>query len=43
MNLLDGAEILSDASCGALNDALGLDETARNARFPQFRRRNDDQ
>ena len=33
--LLEGADILLDASCGALNTALGLDRAALNARFPQ--------
>jgi crotonobetainyl-CoA:carnitine CoA-transferase CaiB-like acyl-CoA transferase len=34
LRLLDGADILLDASCGALNEALGLDHAALNARFP---------
>src|SRR4051812_32138845 len=33
--LLAGADILLDASCGALNEVLGLDHAALNARFPQ--------
>ncbi len=34
MRLLEGADILLDASCGALNEVLGLDHAALNARFP---------
>ncbi|MGC2203523.1 MAG: CoA transferase, partial [Stellaceae bacterium] len=34
LRLLGGADILLDASCGALNEALGLDRIALNARFP---------
>ncbi len=34
LGLLEGADILLDSSCGALNTALGLDRTALNARFP---------
>jgi crotonobetainyl-CoA:carnitine CoA-transferase CaiB-like acyl-CoA transferase len=34
LRLLEGADILLDASCGGLNTALGLDRTALNARFP---------
>ena len=34
LRLLAGADILLDASCGALNEALGLDHAALNARFP---------
>ncbi len=34
LGLLGGADILLDASCGALNEALGLDRPALNARFP---------
>ena len=36
LRLLGGADILLDASCGALNEALGLDRAALNARFPQL-------
>ena len=36
LRLLGGADILLDASCGALNEALGLDHAALNARFPQL-------
>src|SRR3954469_16400438 len=36
LRLLDGADILLDASCGALNTALGLDRAALNTRFPQL-------
>ncbi len=36
LRLLDGADILLDSSCGALNTALGLDRTALNARFPHL-------
>src|SRR3984957_14348440 len=34
LRLLEGADILLDSSCGALNTALNLDRTALNARFP---------
>src|SRR6266851_5162717 len=34
LRLLGGADILLDASCGALNETLGLDHAALNARFP---------
>jgi crotonobetainyl-CoA:carnitine CoA-transferase CaiB-like acyl-CoA transferase len=34
LRLLGGADILLDASCGALNEALGLDRAALNGRFP---------
>lgn len=34
--LLEGADILLDSSCGALNTALGLDRAALNARFPKL-------
>ncbi len=34
IRLLEGADILLDASCGALNEALGLDRATLNARFP---------
>ncbi len=36
LRLLDGADILLDSSCGALNQVLGLDRAALNARFPQL-------
>src|SRR5580693_171321 len=36
LRLLGGADILLDASCGALNEALGLDRAAVCARFPQL-------
>ncbi len=36
IRLLDGADVLLDSSCGALNTALGLDRTAVNARFPKL-------
>jgi crotonobetainyl-CoA:carnitine CoA-transferase CaiB-like acyl-CoA transferase len=36
LRLLDGADILLDSSCGALNTALGLDRAALNARFPKL-------
>jgi len=32
--LIEGADILLDASCGALNEALGLDRGQLNTRFP---------
>jgi hypothetical protein len=34
LRLLGGADILLDASCGALNEALRLDGDALNARYP---------
>jgi crotonobetainyl-CoA:carnitine CoA-transferase CaiB-like acyl-CoA transferase len=34
LRLLAGADVLLDASCGALNVALGLDRATLNARFP---------
>ena len=34
LRLIGGADILLDASCGALNEVLGLDRAALNARFP---------
>src|ERR1700758_5632865 len=36
LRLLDGADVLLDSSCGALNEVLGLDRTALGARFPQL-------
>src|SRR5258706_4423913 len=36
LRLLGGADILLDASCGALNEVLRLDHAALNARFPQL-------
>jgi crotonobetainyl-CoA:carnitine CoA-transferase CaiB-like acyl-CoA transferase len=36
LRLLDGADVLLDSSCGALNTALGLDRDALNARFPKL-------
>ncbi len=36
LRLLDGADILLDSSCGALNTALGLDRAALNKRFPKL-------
>jgi crotonobetainyl-CoA:carnitine CoA-transferase CaiB-like acyl-CoA transferase len=36
LRLLGGADILLDASCGALNEALGLDRAALNAQFPNL-------
>ncbi len=36
LRLLEGADVLLDASCGALNQALGLDRAALNARFPSL-------
>src|SRR5438128_4943923 len=36
MCLLGGADILLDASCGALNTALALDRTSLGARFPHL-------
>ena len=35
LRLLEGADILLDSSCGALNTALGLDRAALNGRFPE--------
>ena len=34
LRLLEGADVLLDSSCGALNQVIGLDRTALNARFP---------
>src|SRR5690348_3442535 len=34
--LLDGADILLDSSCGALNSALSLSRNALNERFPKL-------
>jgi crotonobetainyl-CoA:carnitine CoA-transferase CaiB-like acyl-CoA transferase len=34
LHLLDGADVLLDASCGALNAALGLERAALSGRFP---------
>ena len=34
LRLLEGADVLLDASCGALNAALELDRAALSARFP---------
>lgn len=36
LRLLEGADVLLDASCGALNEALRLDRGAMNARFPSL-------
>ena len=36
LGLLGGTDILLDASCGALNEVLGLDHAALNVRFPQL-------
>jgi len=36
LRLLGGADVLLDASCGALNEALGLDRRALGARFPEL-------
>jgi crotonobetainyl-CoA:carnitine CoA-transferase CaiB-like acyl-CoA transferase len=36
LRLLRGADVLLDASCGALNAALGLDRAALGTRFPQL-------
>src|SRR6266581_6913378 len=36
LRLLGGADVLLDASCGALNAALGLDRAALGGRFPQL-------
>ncbi len=36
LTLLDGADILLDSSCGALNTALGMDRATLNARFPKL-------
>ncbi|MEO9191841.1 MAG: CoA transferase [Acetobacteraceae bacterium] len=34
LRLLDGADVLLDCSCGALNETLGLDRAALAVRFP---------
>ena len=34
--LLDGADVLLDSSCGALNQAVGMDHATLNRRFPQL-------
>lgn len=34
LELMQGADVLLDSSCGALNQVLGLDRAALNARFP---------
>ncbi len=34
LRLLEGADVLLDSSCGALNQGLGLDRAALHARFP---------
>src|SRR5437667_413058 len=36
LRLLGGTDVLLDASCGALNEALRLDRAALGARFPQL-------
>ncbi len=36
LRLIGGADILLDASCGALNEALGLDRGQLNTRFPSL-------
>src|SRR6201981_3074843 len=36
LRLLEGADVLLDASCGALNEALGLGRAAINTRFPSL-------
>jgi crotonobetainyl-CoA:carnitine CoA-transferase CaiB-like acyl-CoA transferase len=36
LRLLAGADVLLDASCGALNVALGVDRATLNARFPSL-------
>ncbi|HXT80544.1 MAG TPA: CoA transferase [Acetobacteraceae bacterium] len=36
LRLLEGADVLLDSSCGALNQALGLDRASLNARFPRL-------
>jgi len=36
LRLLEGADILLDSSCGALNTVLGLDRAALNAKFPKL-------
>src|SRR6516225_1995526 len=36
LRLLGGADVLLDASCGALSQALGLDRAVLAARFPQL-------
>src|SRR6476619_5850702 len=34
LRLLEGADVLLDASCGALHEALALDRTSMRTRFP---------
>jgi crotonobetainyl-CoA:carnitine CoA-transferase CaiB-like acyl-CoA transferase len=36
LQLLEGADILLDSSCGALNHVLGLDRAALNTQFPKL-------
>ena len=36
LDLVAGAEILLDSSCGTLNEAVGLDRAAMNVRFPHL-------
>jgi hypothetical protein len=36
LRLLEGADVLLDASCGAFNEALGLDRATLGARFPSL-------
>ncbi len=36
LSLLDGADVLLDSSCGALNTALGLDRAALEKKFPKL-------
>src|SRR5215475_8289345 len=36
LRLLEGADVLLDATCGALNQALSSDPPALNARFPKL-------
>ncbi|HEY8290405.1 MAG TPA: CoA transferase, partial [Acetobacteraceae bacterium] len=36
LRLLEGADVLLDSSCGALNAALDLDRAALNRKFPQL-------
>jgi crotonobetainyl-CoA:carnitine CoA-transferase CaiB-like acyl-CoA transferase len=36
LRLLEGADVLLDSSCGALNAALGLDRAALEKRFPKL-------
>ncbi len=36
LDLLEGADIFLDSSCGAVNTVLGLDRSALNARFPKL-------